>query len=145
MSNSNTISIEDASYQAGGTNVNQYNLTDTQTIPCDKDGYLVGKLILGNYNKDSDTDYTFYTASSYLKHYNASGVLIETLVTVSNFRGYIKVVDGVAQNPNTRFSYSSFFTSVSKGDYLELSFTAGNGLGSHARQAEIQGYWIYNK
>ena len=97
-----------------------------------------------NYTRKDIANYNFFAASGYLKHYNSSGVLIETLATVSNFTGFNVVQDGVVVDSSNAGYSSSFFTSVSKGDYLELSFTMGGGPGTSVCQSQIQGYWIYN-
>ena len=131
--NNSTVSVKDVLYTASST---------TQKITCDKDCYLVGKFGVANYTRHDIASYSFYVASGYLKHYNSSGVLIETLATVSNFTGEIDVQNGVVVDSSKAGYASSFFTSVSKGDYLELNFT-GEG-GNSVCQSQIQGYWIYN-
>ena len=94
---------------------------------------------MANYTRHDIANYSYYAASGYLKHYNSSGVLIETLATVSNFIGSFDVADSSKAGYN-----SPFFTSVSKGDCLELSFTMGGGPGTSVCQSQIQGYWISN-
>ncbi len=135
--NSNTVRVEEATYVATGGELRQAFNT---TINSAQDCYFVGYFNLANYTRYSDTNYTFYSASGYLKHYNASGVLLETVAAVTDFTGHMYGPD----DSSSRTYRSSCFITMSPGDYLILGYTPVNGTGSSLRQAALTGYWIFN-